>query len=161
MAPEPPGTSVVEHEVRIAASPETVFSHLTDPVKLARWMGEATIDPQPGGVFRAATLNGSLLLGEFVAVEPYRRIVFTWGFEERWFEMPPQSTEVEVTLTPEGEGTTLRLVHRDLPEEAVDFHRMGWGHYLERLVIAGRGDDPGPDPWREAAQREAGQPPEL
>ena len=23
----------------------------------------------------------------------------------------------------------------------------GWPHYLERLVVAARGDDPGEDPW--------------
>ena len=152
MAPVPPGTSAVEHEVRISAPPKTVFSYLTDPVKLARWMGEATMDPRPGGVFRAETIDGSLLLGRFVAVEPYTRVVFTWGFETRVFGMPPQSTEVEVTLTPEDDGTTLRLVHRDLPEEAVEFHRVGWGHYLERLIVAGAGGDPGPDPWRAASE---------
>jgi uncharacterized protein YndB with AHSA1/START domain len=26
-------------------------------------------------------------------------------------------------------------------------HAHGWDHYLERLVIAARGGDPGPDPW--------------
>ena len=147
MAETPAETSVVEHEVRVAASPETVFSYFTDPAKLAVWIGtEATIDPRPGGVFRTRTLNGSALLGEYVEVEPNRRILFTWGFEERWFDMPPQSTEVEVSLVPDGEETIFRLVHRRLPSEAVDFHRGGWDHYLGRLAVAASGGDPGPDP---------------
>jgi uncharacterized protein YndB with AHSA1/START domain len=91
------------------------------------------------------------VLGEFVEVDPYRRIVFTWGWEEEWFGMPPQSTVVEVSFTPDGEGTIVRVTHVQLPAAAVDFHRAGWQHYLERLVIAATGADPGPDPWRVAA----------
>src|SRR4051794_33126100 len=55
VAPTPAETSVVEHEVRVAARPETVFSYFTDPVKMVQWMGaEATLDPRPGGVCRIA-----------------------------------------------------------------------------------------------------------
>lgn len=163
----PLGTSVVEHEVRIVARPETVFGYFTDPAKLVRWMGaEATLDPRPGGIFRivfhptpeaaeliAASsetehdLSTNSVLGEFVAVEPYTRIVFTWGYEKQLFALPPQSTEVEVTLTPEGEETVLRLTHRRLPAAAAtDFHRAGWDAYLPRLAVAAAGGDPGPDP---------------
>ena len=152
MAETPAETSVVEHEVRVAARAETVFPYFTDPAKLAVWMGPAaTMDPRPGGVFRAATLTGSTLLGEYVEVDPPRRIVFTWGFEERLFGMPPQSTEVDVSLVPDGDETIVRLVHRRLPAEAVDVHGRGWEHYLGRLALAAGGVDPGPDPWREAA----------
>src|SRR5947209_5025156 len=49
----PPATSVVEHEIRITARPETVFGYFTDPARLVQWMGaDATLDPRPGGVFR-------------------------------------------------------------------------------------------------------------
>ena len=42
---------LIEHEIRIAAAPEIVFAHFTDPAKMVRWMGtEATLDPRPGGV---------------------------------------------------------------------------------------------------------------
>jgi uncharacterized protein YndB with AHSA1/START domain len=38
-------------EVRIGASPETVFAFFTDPEKLTRWLYDgATVDPRPGGV---------------------------------------------------------------------------------------------------------------
>jgi uncharacterized protein YndB with AHSA1/START domain len=148
----PPGTEVIEHEVRIAAAPETVFSYFTDPSKMVEWMGaEAILDPRPGGAFRivfqpALLPTESTALGEFVAVEPYTRIVFTWGWELEALATPPQSTEVEVTFASEGEETVVRLVHRRLPVAAVDFHRFGWTHYLARLAVAGGGGDPGPDP---------------
>jgi uncharacterized protein YndB with AHSA1/START domain len=95
----PPETSVVEHEVRIAARPETVFAYFTDPVKMVRWMGtEATLDPRPGGVCRINVVGVAPVLGKFVEVDPHRRIVFTWGWEEQLFGMPPQSSAVEDRL---------------------------------------------------------------
>jgi hypothetical protein len=49
---------------------------------------------------------------------------------------------------PDGDGTTLRFVHRDLPStEAAQSHAHGWDHYLERLRIAAAGGDAGRDPW--------------
>jgi uncharacterized protein YndB with AHSA1/START domain len=173
---QPRATSVLEHEVRIEARPETVFAYFTDPARMVQWMGaEATLDPRPGGVFRitfeppeavveymrnAFGLEGegprrgagnggqNVVLGEFVEVDPYRRIVFTWGFERELFAMPPQSTTVEVSFTPEGKSTLVRLAHRRLPVAANGFHRAGWEHYLPRLVVAAGGGDPGPDPWQ-------------
>src|SRR5204863_6169331 len=55
MPAPPPETSVVEHELRVAARPETVFAYFTDPAKMVQWMGaEATLDPRPGGICRIA-----------------------------------------------------------------------------------------------------------
>lgn len=173
MSAGPSETSVLEHEVRVAASAETVFAYFTDPVRMVEWMGaEAMLDPRPGGIFRivfrppagsveflGATYGGGIaealgpegvnpVMGEFVEVDPYRRIVFTWGFEKELFAMPPQSTHVEVTLTADGEGTILRLAHRRLPPAATAFHRDGWEHYLPRLATAAAGSEPGHDPWQ-------------
>ena len=51
----PSEASVVEHEIRVAARPETVFAYFTDPAKMVQWMGaEATLDPRPGGICRIA-----------------------------------------------------------------------------------------------------------
>jgi uncharacterized protein YndB with AHSA1/START domain len=155
MATAPNETSVVEHEVRIDARPETVFSYFTDPAKLVLWMGsQATLDPRPGGVFRIGFGEEAAALGAFVELEPAQRIVFTWGWEARWFQMPPQSTTVEVLLVPDGEGTIVRLAHSRLPAGASGFHRAGWRHYLGRLAIAARGAAPGPDLLAEALRAE-------
>jgi uncharacterized protein YndB with AHSA1/START domain len=147
VAGAPVGTEVVEHEVRVAAAPEVVFEYFTDPAKLVRWMGvDATLDPRPGGVCRL-DINGVLMLGEFVQVDFPSRVVFTWGWERKLFGMPPQSTAVEVSFTPDADGTIVRLAHSRLPSEAVAFHGGGWRHYLDRLAPAAAGGEPGPDPW--------------
>jgi uncharacterized protein YndB with AHSA1/START domain len=141
---------LVEHEVRVAASPDSVFDYFTDPAKMVKWMGtEATLDPRPGGVCRINPSGQAAMLGEFVEVDRPRRIVFTWGWETTLFKTPPQSTLVEVSLTPEGEDTVVRLAHRRLKPEAVALHRAGWQHYLPRLALAASGADPGRDPWRD------------
>jgi uncharacterized protein YndB with AHSA1/START domain len=153
--PEPQSeSSVVEREIRIEAEPETVFLFFTDPERMVRWLGMgATLDPRPGGVFRVDTITDYSLEGEYVAVEPHNRIVFTWGYGS--FPdpnpLPPGSSTVEVDLVPDGEATIVRLRHR-VPAELADFHTMGWEHYLGRLAIAATGEDPGPDPFREALE---------
>lgn len=141
-------TGAIEREVRIGATAETIFPFLTDPDLFARWGGTATLDPQPGGIFRMDVDGKRIARGEYVTVEPPHRVVFTWGWEAGGSPVPPGSSTVEITLTPDGEQTIVRLVHRDLPDrESAESHGAGWDHYLERLEIAGAGGDPGPDPW--------------
>ena len=145
-------TTVVEREVAIAASPETVWQFLVDEEKAIRWMGEtASFDARPGGVYRVGVIPGHTARGEFVELDPPRRLVFTWGWEpgpEGANPVGPGSSTIEIDLVPDGDGTTLRFVHRDLPSaEAVQSHTHGWDHYLERLGIAAAGGDAGRDPW--------------
>src|SRR4051812_45038582 len=136
----PSATEVVEHEVRIAASPETIFPFFTDPTRMVQWMGtDATLDPRPGGVCRVNPSGHAAASGQYVEVDPPRRVVFTWGWENDLFATPPQSTLVEVSLVPDGDETVVRLVHRRLKPEAVAFHVFGWGHYLPRLGVAASG----------------------
>src|SRR3954452_18979406 len=99
------------------------------------WAPTRPSTPGRGGVFRvvfhptadvAAFISASggatgevvtnAVLGEFLTVDPYERIAFTWGYENELFAMPPQSAAVEVSLTPAGGTTVVRLVHRRLPE---------------------------------------------
>ena len=144
-------TERIRHEVRVETAPDVVFEYFTDPSKLVRWMGsEATLDPRPGGVCRME-IQGAKMIGEYVQVDFPWRLVFTWGWETRLFDVAEQSTAVEVSFTADGEGTIVRLTHCRLPQGAVAFHRAGWGHYLDRLALAAGGRDPGPDPWTDAS----------
>ncbi|MFN8559215.1 MAG: SRPBCC family protein [Dehalococcoidia bacterium] len=138
--------NAVEKEVRIAARPETVLSFFTDQDRLLRWMGmSGSLDIRPGGAFRLVINDENIAGGAFVAIEPPHRLVMTWGWEGAGNPMPPGSTTVEVTLTADGDGTLLRLVHRDLPAAAMHDHLAGWEHYLARLAIVAAGGDAGPD----------------
>ena len=143
-------TTSVEREIAIGASPETVWQFLVDPDKATRWMGQsASFDPRPGGVYRVEVISGDTARGEFVELDPPRRLVYTWGWEEgRASNVAPGSTTIEIELVPNDDGTTLRFSHRGLPSaESAESHAHGWDHYLERLGIVAGGGDPGPDPW--------------
>jgi uncharacterized protein YndB with AHSA1/START domain len=137
--------SVFHRELRIEASPEIVFRHFTDPARMAHWMGvDHKLDPVPGGLFRVDVNGRDVAVGEYVEVDPPRRIVFTWGWQES-ADLPPGSTTIEVDLVPDGKATLLQFTHRGLPPGALEQHAIGWDHYLPRLVLAGAGGDPGPD----------------
>ena len=133
---------------RIAAPPDVVFDFLVDPAKMLRWMGTAVnIDPRPGGRFWLdATETGTdIASGTYLAVEPPTKVVFTWGWENN-AEVPPGSTTVTITLTPDGDDTVVELRHEGLPGDAGKSHDEGWNYYLGRLVLTAAGQDPGPVP---------------
>ena len=144
---------VIERELMIAASPETVWDFLVDPEKQKRWMGQdVTSDLRPGGAYRIEIIPTHIVRGEFVEIDPPRRLVYTWGWEPRpdgeASPVTPGSSTVVIELVPDGDGTRLHFTHRDLPSsEAADSHGHGWDHYLPRLTTAAEGGDPGVDPW--------------
>ena len=132
-------------EQRIAAPPATVYRYLTEADRWRLWQGaSADLDARPGGLFSMVMPSGMRASGSYLEVEPGRRVVFTWGWEGH-DGIPPGSTIVEIVLDADGDGTTLTLVHRDLPPDEVASHTMGWRHYLPRLALAAAGLDPGPD----------------
>ncbi|MGH2559603.1 MAG: SRPBCC family protein [Thermomicrobiales bacterium] len=133
-------------EVRIAAPPETVYPFLTDPARIVRWMGrDVSGDPQPGGALRVDINDWATASGSFVELVPNQRVSFTFGWENAE-PVGPGSSTVEISLTPDGDGTLVRLVHRGLPVESHPSHLHGWNHYLPRLATLVTGGDPGPDP---------------
>jgi uncharacterized protein YndB with AHSA1/START domain len=144
---------VVYREIRIDAAPSTVFAFLTDPAKMVRWMGiDAVLDPRPGGEY-GVNINGyERVRGEVVEMVPDRRLVFTWGWEGGALPIGPGESTVEISLEADGEGTLLRLTHRDLPHDMHSFHRLGWETAIGRLGRVAAGQDPGPDPLRSSVR---------
>ncbi len=136
----------VMREVVVDAVPATIFPFLTDPELHLKWMGtEAELDPRPGGAYRVNVQGIHPSVGEFVEVVPNERVVFTFGWDEPDHPIPAGSSQVEITLTPDGDKTRVRLVHSGIPADAVSDHGSGWTHYLDRLATASVGGDAGPD----------------
>ena len=149
MAQTATAAEVVHREIRIDAAPAAVFEFLIDPVKMVRWMGaEAVLDPRPGGDYRVNITGHERVSGEVIEIVPDRRLVFTWGWEGGALPVAPGESTVEISLEPDGQGTLLRLTHRDLPQGMHKFHQLGWGYALNRLARVAAGEDPGPDPLR-------------
>lgn len=141
-------TTVYERTLAIDASPETVWEFLVDPEKLMRWKGiNADLETQPGGIFRCEVIPGHIARGEYIEIDKPNKLVFTWGWDGS-DDVPPGSSTIVIELASDGDGTSLRFVHKDLPSaEAIASHAHGWDHYLPRLETAAGGGDPGEDPW--------------
>jgi uncharacterized protein YndB with AHSA1/START domain len=134
-------------ERRVGARPERVWPYLTDGALWRRWQGaHVMIEPHPGGVFTMRMGDGREAAGRVVEVRPGERLVFTWGWTDEPDALPPGSTTVAIELLPDGDGTLIRLTHRDLPAPALPPHTLGWQHYIARLAEVAIGGDPGPDP---------------
>jgi uncharacterized protein YndB with AHSA1/START domain len=120
----------IVRDIHINAPPATVFPFFTDATKVKRWLAvDATLDPRVGGVCHQTHEDGGNryeMRGTFLEVSPPERVVFTWGFSNPEVNVPPGTSVVEVTLTPEDGGTRLRLVHRDLPASEIESHTAGW-----------------------------------
>jgi uncharacterized protein YndB with AHSA1/START domain len=128
------GALVVEGVLQ--ASPDEVFSAWTTPSRMAAWMSpvgaaEAEVDLRVGGSFRVVMVEARLEhRGEYLEIDPPRRLVFTWVSPFTGSE----PSVVTVELHPHDDGTRVVLTHERLPEAVVDGHRDGWGTMIERLA---------------------------
>lgn len=126
-----PGDDPVVVEGYFAASPAKVFEAWTDPDIVVKWFGHApnslhsaTIDLRPGGAWRFVRSKDDDrsvgFEGRYLVVQPGEKLVFSWAHViahangER--EATPDS-QVEVTFTPRGKGTYVRLVHSAVRSE--------------------------------------------
>lgn len=138
--------------IEIEAPPDVVFAHLVTPQRMVLWMGQhAELDAIPGGKF-AVDINGYLVRGEYLEVDPPHRVVVSWGVAGT-DDLPPGSSRVEFNLRPSTTGTTPNLVHTGLPDTHARTHAAGWANYLTRLQAAARGIDPGSDNWMPAVNQ--------
>src|SRR5258708_32923126 len=118
------GDREVQLDIRIDASPATVFALLTEATHMKTWLAELVeADPRPGGLFRISGPPGVSIEGTYLEVVPNRKVAFTSGGVEGL--EPGQSTGAFL-LEPDGEGTLVRLRHYRLPKPAVESHRRGW-----------------------------------
>lgn len=146
---------MAEHatSIEIAAKPAVVFEYLVTPAAMTAWMGQhAVLEPHPGGVF-AVDIAGSPIRGEYLEVEPPRRIVVSWGVAGS-DDLPPGASMVTFTLTPSAQGTRVDVVHSGLPDADLAGHVDGWSHFLPRLLMVAEGGDAGGDAWVPGATTE-------
>jgi uncharacterized protein YndB with AHSA1/START domain len=135
---------IIEREIFIAASTETIFCFLVDPLLMARWIGDSiTLDPRAGGLLRVGFSRGDVARGQYREVVPHRRVAFTWGWEPdhkgqnpNLTNLPPGASLVEIDLEPKEAGTLLRLRHSRVPGAIAQRHGERWSHYLTQLAAA-------------------------
>jgi uncharacterized protein YndB with AHSA1/START domain len=138
------GKGIVRIEDRFDTDIDDLWSAVTDPGRLARWLGEVEGELRLGGEFRARFYaSGWQGTGRVEACEPpHRWLVLTRGADQ-----PDESNdhEIEVTLTADGHQTLLVWEARGMPVEQLAAYGAGNQIHVEDLAahIAGneRSDD--------------------
>jgi uncharacterized protein YndB with AHSA1/START domain len=127
---------------RIRAAPEAVFQAFVDPREIVCWWGpdegptlSAETDVRVGGRFRVVfrTMDGELheTLGEYLEIEPPRRLVMAWW----WSSTPHLRSRVTVAIDPIEDGAQVTLLHGDFVDTVTrDRHEAGWTGALDKLT---------------------------
>ncbi len=131
------GAGVVRLEDRFDTDRADLWSALTDPERLARWLGEVEGDLRPGGTFRAHYFaSGWEGTGRVEACEPMQRLLISTSAADE-----PDGI-VEVTLTADGDQTILVIEDRGVPRDQIAAYGAGDQIHLEDLAAYLAGDSP-------------------
>ena len=123
------GRGTVRMQDRYDTDVDDLWSALTEPHRLARWIAEVDGDLQVGGEFRARFTSGWAGTGRVEVCEPPRRLLV------RTKEAGEPDEEVlEATLTGDGDQTVLVIEARGLPIEHLAAHGAGWQIHVEDLA---------------------------
>ena len=122
------GKGIVRMEDRYDTSIDDLWSALTDPQRLARWVAKVSGDLRLGGVLRASFTSGWEGPGRLDECEPPRRLLLTLdpGREDE--------TVIEAELFAEGDQTRLVVEERGLPLGELAAHGAGWQAHVEDLA---------------------------
>jgi len=156
-----PDQNTVLVEVFIAAPPERVFQAISDPEQLSRWWGQKDLyritdrhaDIRVGGKWYSAGVGADgkefNVQGEYLEIDPPRRLVHTWIPSYRaglktvvYWELEAQAIHGLHPSGPKkaGTGTLVKLRHEGFvghPQAAQD-HGRGWKRvfgWLEAFVL--------------------------
>ena len=130
------GKGVVRMEDRFDTDIDDLWSALTDPGRLARWLGEFEGDLRLGGEFRARFFaSGWEGAGRVDVCEPPRHLLVMTKHHRQEDEQV-----VEATLTADGDHTILILEQRGMPVNLLAAYGAGNQVHIEDLAahIAGR-----------------------
>jgi uncharacterized protein YndB with AHSA1/START domain len=132
------GKGVVRMEDVYETDAEDLWSALTEPERLARWIGDVRGDLHVGGTFHAALTSSWEGPGRVDTCERPTRLTLTMDPGQ------PDETVIDAHLSVEGGHTRLVIEERGLPLAHVSGHGAGWQAHVEDLVahLAGheRGD---------------------
>lgn len=138
----------IEREVRIDAAPEVVFDVVSNPVHIADWWSaETEVEPVAGSdgelVWRdEATGRCDRMRITVAEAEAPRMFAFRWTHPQGEEPGPSNSLLVRFELTPDGDGTLLRMTESGFREQGWEAavleaqyndHVQGWEFYLPRL----------------------------
>jgi len=132
------GKGVVRVEDRYDTDLDDLWSALTEPERLARWLGDVEGDLRLGGEFRAHFFaSGWEGTGQVEVCEPPQRLMVLTKAAN---EPEPHDHFIEVTLTADGDQTILVWEERGMPVSHLAGYGAGIQIHVEDLAdhVAGR-----------------------
>ena len=128
------GKGAVRMEDRYHTDIDDLWSALTDPRRLARWIGDVEGDLRLGGEFHARFTSSWEGPGRVDVCDPPRRLLLTMSPGQ------PDETVIEARLAADGEQTVLVIEERGLPPDELAGYGAGWQAHVEDLAahLAGR-----------------------
>jgi uncharacterized protein YndB with AHSA1/START domain len=126
-------TVVVERDIPFAA--EKLWRALTQPHLMEEWLMKNDFKPQVGHAFQLRGDWGGTLDCEVLAIEPHKRLSYTWNYAhaDRAFAL---ESVVTFTLTPTQTGTHLRVEQSGFStdqKQALGGALHGWTNMLGKL----------------------------
>jgi uncharacterized protein YndB with AHSA1/START domain len=124
---------VVEREVPFP--PEKIWRALTQPHLIEEWLMKNDFAPVVGHRFNLRGDWGGVLDCEVLAIEPNRRLSYTWNFAHDDAAYNLESV-VTFTLTPTPTGTRLRMEQlgfRPDQKQAFGGAKTGWQQFFTKL----------------------------
>jgi uncharacterized protein YndB with AHSA1/START domain len=123
------GAGVVRIQDRFDTDIDDLWSAITDPLRLARWIGEVEGDLRLGGEFRFRFVaTGSEGTGRVDACQPPRRLLLTMALGK------PEEDVLEVTLAADGGQIILVWEERGMPLDMLAAYGAGIQVHVEDLA---------------------------
>ncbi|MGH3193655.1 MAG: SRPBCC domain-containing protein, partial [Streptosporangiaceae bacterium] len=140
------GKGVVRMQDRFDTDIDDLWSALTDPSRLARWLGEVEGDLRLGGELRARFFDGWEGTGRVEACEPPQHLLVATRSSGE-----PDEQAIEAVLTADGDQTILVWEERGMPLNLIAPYGAGIQVHVEDLAahIAGRERGDGQARWNE------------
>ena len=115
----------VRFERRYPATPAEVWSAITEPERIARWLASTTL--LGDGRYRLDFGDDHETLGQVEVCDAPRALVVTWEFPGE------PASRVSVEVRPDGDGAVLLLDHTRLPQNQGAGYGAGWEAHLATL----------------------------
>ena len=133
------GKGVVRMEDRFDTDVDDLWSALTDPDRLVRWLGEVEGDLRLGGEFRARFFDGWEGTGRVETCEPPQRLLLSMRDADPRPGQPDEGV-IEVALAADGDHTILVWEERGMPLDHLAAYGAGIQVHVEDLAahLAGR-----------------------
>jgi uncharacterized protein YndB with AHSA1/START domain len=125
---------IIKREILIQAPPARVWDHITDPNKIAGWLMPNDFEAAPGKAFSLECRDTGTISCVVKEIVPHQKLIYSFHSK-----LTKVETLVTFTLTPEGGGTRVTIIHSGWealpPEEhgVSDNFGEGWGGALKQL----------------------------